>query len=185
MPPVKINRQIVELSSCLFLLLVGLCVLSVPSLRQGAKQCLIIESERISEREEREKGGDRETETKRWREKNTEGGGSGEIERELRPVEIHHNVRNTDTLQPQIHHHNRVCRHNWMQETSEVEKRCGERTGQERRGKRKKTNWLLQLAKIWPKAPVWVCSTPKANKATNSNISTIWHSSYKLIKNCH
>lgn len=120
----------------------------------GAKQCLIIESERISEREEREKGGDRETETKRWREKNTEGGGSGEIERELRPVEIHHNVRNTDTLQPQIHHHNRVCRHNWMQETSEVEKRCGERTGQERRGKRKKTNWLLQLAKIWPKAPV-------------------------------
>lgn len=61
-----------------------------------------------------------------------------EIERELRPVEIHHDVRHTDTLQPQIHHRNRVCRHNWTQETSELERRSGERTGEERRGKRGK-----------------------------------------------
>lgn len=144
--------------------MVGLCVLSAPSLRQEARHCLVIESERMRKRE---REGDRETETKRWREKETWGGEregrQREIERELRPVEIHHNVRHTDTLQPQIHHRNRVCRHNWTQETSELQKRSGARTGEERRGKRGKTNWLLQLAKIWPKAPVRACLAAKAN----------------------
>lgn len=100
--------------------------------RQEAGQCLVIESEEMRARESR---GDRETETKRRGEKRRlgEGGGGGgekdgrqkEIERELRPVEIHHDVRHTDTLQPQIHHRSRVCRRNWTQETSELEKRTG------------------------------------------------------------
>lgn len=54
MPPVKINGQIVKLSSCLLLVVVvGLCVLSAPSPRQEARQCLIIESERMGKREGR------------------------------------------------------------------------------------------------------------------------------------
>lgn len=114
-------------------------------------------SQRVREWE-RGKEGDRETETKRRREKETWGGERGEaereIERELRPVEIHHDVRHTDTLQPQIHHCSCVWRHNWTQETSELEMRSGARAGRERRGKRGKINWLLQLAEIWPKAPV-------------------------------
>lgn len=66
MPPVKINGQIVELSSCLLLLLVvGLCVLSFPSLRQEARHCLIIESERMRER-------DRGNETERQRQRDGE-----------------------------------------------------------------------------------------------------------------
>lgn len=77
-----------------------------------------------------------------------------EIERELRPVQIHHDVRHTDTLQPQIHHCSCVWRHNWTQETSELEMRSGAGAGRKRQGKRGKTNWLLQLAEIWPKAPV-------------------------------
>lgn len=60
-----------------------------------------------------------------------------EIERELRPVEIHHDVRHTDTLQPQIHHRSRVCRRNWTQETSELEKRTGREGRGEEGGKDK------------------------------------------------
>lgn len=161
MPPVKINGQIVELSSCL-LSVVGLCVLSVPSLRQEARQCLIIESERMRESE---REGDRETKTKRRREKETWGGEregrQRETERELRPVKIHHDVRHTDTLQPQIHHRNRVCRHNWTQETSELEKRSGARTGEERRGKRGQTKQIGYYS--WPKAPVRTRSAAKEN----------------------
>lgn len=106
-----------------------------------------------------ERGRERGKETERQRQRDGEKrrleggereGRQREIERELRPVEIHHDVRHTDTLQPQIHHRNRVCRHNWTQETSELEKRSGARTGEERRGKRGKTNWLLQLARICP-----------------------------------
>lgn len=100
-------------------------------------------------------------------------GRQGEIERELRPVQIHHDVRHTDTLQPQIHHRNRVCRHNWTQETSELEKRSGARTGEERRGKRGKTNWPLQLAKIWPKAPVRACSAAEANHVRPKTLRTL------------
>lgn len=77
MPPVKINWQIVELSSCLLFVVVGIgvgsvCVLSVPSPRQEARRCLITEGEGTRERG---KEGDRETETKRWRGRQTGGGG--------------------------------------------------------------------------------------------------------------
>lgn len=77
MPPVKINGQIVELSSCLLLLLaVGLCVPSVPSLRQEARQCPIIVRDR-----ERERGRLRETERKRDLGRGVERGRQREIER--------------------------------------------------------------------------------------------------------
>lgn len=79
MPPVKINWQIAELSSCLLFVVVGIgvgsvCALSVPSPRQEAGRCLITEGEGTRERG---KEGDRETETKRWR-----GRLGGETERE-------------------------------------------------------------------------------------------------------
>lgn len=54
------------------------------------------------------------------------GGAEMEIERELRPVEIDHDVRHRDTLQPQIHHRNRVCRRNWTTGEKRVDwKRSG------------------------------------------------------------
>lgn len=68
-----------------------------------------------------------------------------EIERELKPVEIHHDVRHTDTVRPQIHHCSYIWRHNWTQETSNLEMRSAERAGRERQEKGRKTNWLL-----WP-----------------------------------
>lgn len=80
MPPVKINGQIVELSSCLLLLsVVGLCVLPVPSARQEAGRCPVAGSERMGERERegrRQTDGDKEREGDlREREGEREGGG--------------------------------------------------------------------------------------------------------------
>lgn len=43
------------------------------------------------------------------------------IERGLRPVEIHHNVRPADILRPHIHHCSRIWRHQWTQETGDEE----------------------------------------------------------------
>lgn len=43
------------------------------------------------------------------------------IERGLRPVEIHHNVRHADILRPHIHHCSRIWRHKWTQETGDEE----------------------------------------------------------------
>lgn len=84
MPPVKINWQIAELSSCLLFVVVGIgvgsvCVLSVPSPRREARRCLITEGEGTRERG---KEGDRETETKRWRGRQTGGVRQGEREGE-------------------------------------------------------------------------------------------------------
>lgn len=137
MPPVKINGQIVELSSCLLLLsVVGPCALSVPSREAGGRA--VPRHREWGNESEREQRRQRDRDKETGREKETWGGGGGgekegrqkEIERELRPVEIHHDVRHTDTLQPQIHHRSRVCRRNWTQETSEL----GRRTGGEGRG---------------------------------------------------
>lgn len=86
MPPVKINGQIVELSSCLLLLLVvGLCVQTVLSLRQEARQCLITESERMKEG--------------KWRKETERLGGCG-VERDREGVKA---SRDTSRCQTQRH----------------------------------------------------------------------------------
>lgn len=72
-------------------------------------------------------------------------GGGWEIEKELRPVEIHHDVRHTDTLQPQIHH----CGRGLQAQLDAGRVNC---RGRVRRGQQKKRAGRQMRFHSWPKS---------------------------------
>lgn len=146
MPPVKINGQIVELSSCLLLLsVVGLCVLSVSSRRQEAGWCLVIKSERIRERGT---AGNRGAKTKR---KGGLGGREGEKKRGGREIESYGRWRYITMSDTQTH-----CSHRFIIAAASagttghrkrLNWRKGARTEEGRQGTKGKTNVVTQLDK--------------------------------------